>query len=52
MSLLYFDISEDGDDYIYHGKTEFVGLHTRKQAKLKSALIGKMIASQRQAGGA
>ena len=43
VSLLYFDISEDGDDYIYHGKTEFVGLHTRKQARLKSALIGDEI---------
>nr|VFJ63513.1 MAG: conserved hypothetical protein (putative transposase or invertase) [Candidatus Kentron sp. FW] len=43
VSLLYFDISEDGDDYIYHGKTEFTGLHTRKLAKLKSSLVGDEI---------
>ena len=43
VSLLYFDISKDEDDYIYHGKTEFVGLHTRKQARLKSALVGDEI---------
>jgi len=40
ISLLYFDASEDGDDYIYHGKTEFTGLHTHHHpATLKKSLI-------------
>nr|VFK79104.1 MAG: conserved hypothetical protein (putative transposase or invertase) [Candidatus Kentron sp. SD] len=43
ISLLYFDISRDGDDYIYHGKTEFTGLHSHKVAKLKRFLVGKEI---------
>jgi len=30
VSLLYFDATKDGDDYIYHGKTEFTGFHTHK----------------------
>ncbi|VFM96420.1 MAG: conserved hypothetical protein (putative transposase or invertase) [Candidatus Kentron sp. G] len=40
VSLLYFDISKDGDDYIYHGKTEFTGLHTHQPVTLKKSLTG------------
>nr|VFK64977.1 MAG: PD-(D/E)XK nuclease family transposase [Candidatus Kentron sp. UNK]VFK71360.1 MAG: PD-(D/E)XK nuclease family transposase [Candidatus Kentron sp. UNK] len=29
VSLLYFDVSRDGDDYIYHGKTEWLLLDFR-----------------------
>jgi len=44
ISLLYFDASEDGDDYIYHGKTEFTGLHTHHHpATLKKSLIGNQV---------
>ena len=43
VSLLYFDVTKDGDDYIYHGKTEFTGLHTHKPVKLKKALAGDQV---------
>ena len=43
VSLLYFDISSDGDDYIYHGKTEFTGLHTHNPITLKKSLVGDEI---------
>ncbi|VFN07132.1 MAG: conserved hypothetical protein (putative transposase or invertase), partial [Candidatus Kentron sp. G] len=43
VSLLYFDISRDGDDYIYHGKTEFTGLHTHQPVTLKKSLIGDQV---------
>ena len=43
VSLLYFDISKDHDDYIYHGKTEFTGLHTRRLARLKEFLVGEEV---------
>ena len=43
ISLLYFKISDDDDDYIYHGKTDFTGLHTLKLAKLKDSLVGEQV---------
>nr|VFK16363.1 MAG: conserved hypothetical protein (putative transposase or invertase) [Candidatus Kentron sp. LPFa] len=43
VSLLYFDVSRDGDDYIYHGKTEFTGFHTHNPATLKKSLVGDEI---------
>ena len=43
VSLLYFDVSRDGDDYIYHGKTEFAGFHTHNPATLKKSLVGDEI---------
>ncbi len=43
ISLLYFDVSRDGDDYIYHGKTEFAGFHTHNPATLKNSLVGDEI---------
>ena len=43
VSLLYFEITENGDDYIYHGKTEFTGLHTHRAVTLKKSLTGDRI---------
>ncbi|WP_089729587.1 Rpn family recombination-promoting nuclease/putative transposase [Candidatus Thiosymbion oneisti] len=43
ISLLHFDVSHDGDDYIYHGKTEFTGLHTHHPVTLKRSLVGDQI---------
>jgi len=43
ISLLYFDITEDGDDYICHGKTEFTGLHTHHPVTLKKSLVGDQV---------
>ncbi|WP_165742168.1 Rpn family recombination-promoting nuclease/putative transposase [Candidatus Thiosymbion oneisti] len=43
ISLLYFDATEDGDDYIYHGKTEFTGLHTHHAVTLKKSLVGDQV---------
>nr|VFK41641.1 MAG: conserved hypothetical protein (putative transposase or invertase) [Candidatus Kentron sp. SD]VFK47058.1 MAG: conserved hypothetical protein (putative transposase or invertase) [Candidatus Kentron sp. SD] len=42
ISLLYFDISHDGDDYIVHGKTEFMGFHTHSPVTLKKSLVGDL----------
>jgi predicted transposase/invertase (TIGR01784 family) len=33
INILYFDFGE-GDDYIYHGRTEFIGLHNQHELKL------------------
>lgn len=33
INILYFDFGE-GDDYIYHGKTHFIGLHNNHELKL------------------
>lgn len=43
VSLLHFDVSEDGDDYIYHGKTAFTGFHTHRPVTLKKSLTGDRI---------
>jgi len=43
ISLLYFEVSRDGDDYIYHGKTEFTGFHTHNPVALKKFLVGDQI---------
>nr|VFK44230.1 MAG: conserved hypothetical protein (putative transposase or invertase) [Candidatus Kentron sp. SD] len=43
VSLLYFDAVEGGDDYIYHGKTEFTGLHTHASVTLKRSLVGERV---------
>ena len=43
ISLLHFDVSQDGDDYIYHGKTEFTGLHTQHSVTLKKSLVGDRV---------
>ncbi len=36
VSILYFDFCQ-GDDYIYHGKTQFLGLHNQSQLELNTA---------------
>jgi len=33
INIVYFDLG-DGDDYVYHGKTEFRGIHTDSLLKL------------------
>nr|VFJ50580.1 MAG: conserved hypothetical protein (putative transposase or invertase) [Candidatus Kentron sp. FW] len=43
VSLLYFDVTDKGDDYIYHGKTDFMGLHTRRPVTLKRSLVGDRV---------
>ena len=44
MSLVYFDVSRArDDDYIYHGKTDFTGLHTRRPVRLKDSLVGDRV---------
>nr|VFK14156.1 MAG: conserved hypothetical protein (putative transposase or invertase) [Candidatus Kentron sp. LFY] len=47
VSLVYFDVSrERDDDYIYHGKTDFTGLHTRRPVRLKDSLVGDRVRVQ------
>lgn len=36
VSILYFDFCK-GDDYIYHGTTEFVGMHNKTELELNPA---------------
>ncbi len=36
VSILYFDFCQ-GDDYIYHGTTQFLGLHNHSQLELNTA---------------
>nr|VFJ60616.1 MAG: conserved hypothetical protein (putative transposase or invertase) [Candidatus Kentron sp. DK] len=43
ITLVHFDVSDDGDDYVYHGKTTFTGLHTHKPITLKKSLVGDPI---------
>ncbi len=44
VNLLYFDVSRTGDDdYVYHGKTEFTGLHTRRSVQIKRSLVGDQL---------
>lgn len=35
INIVYFDLGQ-GEDYIYHGKTEFLGMHTSDKLKLSS----------------
>ena len=47
VNIVYFDLGQ-GSDYVYHGKTEFVGLHTHDilqlSANQKKALPHTMVA--------
>nr|VFK25202.1 MAG: conserved hypothetical protein (putative transposase or invertase) [Candidatus Kentron sp. LPFa]VFK34824.1 MAG: conserved hypothetical protein (putative transposase or invertase) [Candidatus Kentron sp. LPFa] len=44
VNLLYFDVSRaEDDDYIYHGRTDFTGLHTRRPVQLKDSLVGDRV---------
>jgi predicted transposase/invertase (TIGR01784 family) len=36
VNIVYFDLGQ-GDDYVYHGKTRFMGLHTNDELRLSSA---------------
>ena len=36
INIIYFDLGQ-GDDYIYHGRTHFVGLHTHDELKLSAS---------------
>ena len=40
INIVYFSLGE-GDDYIYHGTTEFRGLHTKELLRLSSHLKNK-----------
>lgn len=35
INIVYFDLGQ-GEDYIYHGKTDFIGLHTSDKLKLST----------------
>ncbi len=42
VSIVHFDVGE-GDDYVYHGRTEFKGKHTNHVLKLKDRLtVGRV----------
>ena len=36
INILYFEFGE-GDDYIYHGKTKFIGMHNKKELELSES---------------
>ncbi|OQX77568.1 MAG: hypothetical protein B6D61_06950 [Bacteroidetes bacterium 4484_249] len=48
INIVYFDLGQ-GEDYIYHGKTDFVGLHKNDKLKLSAKqieLLGKIEPSE------
>jgi hypothetical protein len=46
ISILYFPVSHEEDDYLYHGKTEFTGLHNNKALWVDMARLPKPDKSQ------
>ncbi len=38
INIVYFDLGQ-GQDYIYHGKTDFVGMHTNDKLELSAKQI-------------
>jgi predicted transposase/invertase (TIGR01784 family) len=36
VNIVYFDLGQ-GEDYVYHGKTRFIGLHTHDELKLSAS---------------
>ena len=43
INIVYFDLGQ-GEDYIYHGKTDFIGIHTNDKLELsakQTELLGK-----------
>ena len=43
INIVYFDLGQ-GEDYIYHGKTDFIGIHNKDKLKLsakQTELLGK-----------
>ena len=43
VNLLHFDISHEGEDYIYRGRNDFAGMHTHRPLTLKKFLIGDSV---------
>lgn len=41
ISILYFPVSQDDEDYLYHGKTEFTGRNSGKRLRVNMAHIPK-----------
>ncbi len=41
ISILYFPVSQADDDYLYHGKTEFVGMNNGKTLQVNMAKLPK-----------
>ncbi|MEZ4731779.1 MAG: Rpn family recombination-promoting nuclease/putative transposase [Caldilineaceae bacterium] len=41
ISILYFPVSQADDDYLYHGKTEFVGMNNGKALQVNMAKLPK-----------
>jgi len=41
ISILYFPVSQEDDDYLYHGKTTFVGLNNGKPLHIDMAKLPK-----------
>lgn len=45
ISILYFDIGQ-GEDYLYHGQNNFIGVHTQDQLRIstkeKNAIVTRM----------
>ena len=41
ISILYFPVSQEDDDYLYHGKTEFLGLNNGKPLRIDMAKLPK-----------
>ncbi|MDR2382373.1 MAG: Rpn family recombination-promoting nuclease/putative transposase [Prevotellaceae bacterium] len=50
INIVYFDLGEeDDDDYVYHGKTKFKGIHSRKilyLSKKQQKIFGKLKAGK------
>ena len=51
ISILYFPVSGADDDYLYHGKTEFVGLNNRQPLRVDMASLPKPRQSDRDRQG-
>jgi len=48
INIVYFDLGK-GDDYVYHGVTNFIGLHTRNELQLTETqfqLYGKTVVGE------
>lgn len=41
ISILYFPVSQDDEDYLYHGKTEFTGMNSGKLLRVNMAHLPK-----------
>jgi len=44
INIVYFDLGQ-GDDYVYHGKTDFIGIHTSDKLMLsakQTEMLGKV----------